>query len=118
MRQAGVLAAAALYALDNHVERLAEDHRNARALADAVAATPGLRLTPPDVQTNILIITVERELGTAADVAEALRQRGVLVLATAPQQVRAVTHLDLSAAQSERAADLIRKAVRRPAAVG
>jgi len=113
MRQAGVLAAAALYALDHHVERLAEDHRNARILARAVADTPGLRLTPPEPPTNILIVHIEPRLGTAADVATALKEQGVLVLPTAPQTIRLVTHLDVSAAQAERAAEIIRRTCRR-----
>src|SRR5262249_23837066 len=82
VRPAGVLAAAALYALDHHLERLAEDHRNARVLARGVADTPGLKLTPPEPQTNILIVQIEPRLGTSADVAAALKERGVLVLPT------------------------------------
>ncbi len=113
MRQAGVLAAAALYALENHVERLAEDHRNAQVIAQAVADTPGLRLDPPDVETNLIFFVVDAELGTAKDVAAALKQRGVLAMATAPQKIRACTHLDVSAAQAERAADAVRQAVKR-----
>jgi threonine aldolase len=108
MRQAGVLAAAALFALDHHIDRLAEDHRNARTLAEAIADTPGLRLTPPDVQTNILIIQVDPKLGTAAAVQKNLQEQGVLVLTTGPQTLRAVTHLDVSAAQIERAASVFR----------
>jgi threonine aldolase len=111
MRQAGVIAAAALYALDHHVNRLAEDHRNARVIAQAVADTPGLRLTPPEVDTNIVIFHIDPELGTAQDMANALQARGVLVLAFAAQSIRACTHLDVSAAQAERAAEVLRKAV-------
>ncbi|MBY0527627.1 MAG: low-specificity L-threonine aldolase [Gemmataceae bacterium] len=111
MRQAGVLAAAALYAMDHHVERLAEDHRNARVLAQAVAATHGLRLDPEDVETNIVYFHIDPELGSAKDVASTLRQRGVLVHPTAPQTIRMCTHLDVSAAQAERAAATIRQAV-------
>src|SRR5207244_3577869 len=73
MRQAGVLAAAALHALENHVERLAEDHRHARVLAQAVADTPGLRLDPPEVDTNLVWFLVDSELGTAKELAAALR---------------------------------------------
>ncbi len=113
MRQAGVVAAAALYALDQHVERLAEDHRNAQVLAQAVAATPGLRLRPPDVETNLVWFEVDRDLGTARDVADALKRRGVLVQAAGPQMIRACTHLDVTAAQAERAADALRQAVPR-----
>jgi threonine aldolase len=111
MRQAGVLAAAALYALDHHIERLAEDHRNAQIIAQAIADTPGLRLVPPEVETNLVWFRVEGELGTAKDVATALKERGVLVLESGPQKLRACTHLDVSAAQAERAAEVIRRVV-------
>jgi threonine aldolase len=116
LRQVGVLAAAALYALDNHIERLAEDHKNAQTIAQAIAQTPGLRLDPPDVETNLIWFQVEPELGTAKDVAALLKQRGVLVHAAGPQMLRACTHLDVSAAQAERAAEVIRSALRRPVA--
>lgn len=109
MRQAGVLAAAALYALDHHIERLAEDHRNAQTIARAVADTPGLRLAPPDVETNLVWFRVEREIGTAEDVAAALKECGVLVQVLGPQTLRACTHLDVSATQVERAAEMIRR---------
>ena len=59
MRQAGVIAAAALYALDHHVERLADDHRNAQVIAQAIADTPGLRLDPPEVETNLIWFEVD-----------------------------------------------------------
>ncbi len=112
MRQAGVLAAAALYALDHHVDRLAEDHRNAQAIARAIRDTPGLRLVPPEVDTNLIWFEVDRELGTASKVAAALKERGVLVHGAGPQVLRACTHLDVSAAQAERAAEVFRKVVR------
>jgi threonine aldolase len=114
MRQAGVLAAAALYALDHHVERLAEDHRKAQVLAQAVADTPGLRLDPPEVDTNLVWFDVDPDLGSARDVAAALKALGVLVQAAGPQALRACAHLDVSAAQAERAAEAIRKAARAP----
>jgi threonine aldolase len=115
MRQAGVLAAAALYALDHHLDRLAEDHRNAQVLAEAVRQTPGLRLAPPEVDTNLVWFDVERELGTAAGVAAALKERGVLVHPAGPQRLRACTHLDVSPAQAERAAEALRQVARAPA---
>jgi threonine aldolase len=117
MRQAGVAAAGALYALENHVERLAEDHCNARVIAAAVADTPGLRLDPPEVETNLIWIEVDPDLGTAKDVAAALKEQGVLVHTPGPQTLRACTHLDVSAAQAERAAETIRRAVPRLAPV-
>jgi threonine aldolase len=113
MRQAGVVAAAALYALDHHVERLAEDHRNAQTIARAIADTPGLTLTPPEVETNLIWFEVDRERCTAKTLATALKERGVLIHAAGPQRLRACTHLDVSAAQAERAAEAIRRAVPR-----
>jgi threonine aldolase len=111
MRQAGILAAAALHALDHHVERLAEDHRNAQVIAGAIADTPGLRLTPPVVETNLVWFEVDPDLGTAKDVAAALKEKGILVHTSGQQAMRACTHLDVSAAQAERAADAIRRVV-------
>src|SRR3954470_1049200 len=113
MRQAGVLAAAALYALDHHLDRLADDHRNARTIAQGIADTPGLRLAPPDPQTNILFVEVDPGRGTARDLQAALKERGVLVNATAPTRIRIVTHLDVSSAQAERAAEVFRRVVQR-----
>ena len=118
MRQAGTIAAAALYAIDHHIDRLAEDHRNAQILAEAIADTPGLRLDPPEVETNLLWFEVEPSRGTAREVADALRQRGVLVHLAGPQTLRACTHLDVSAAQAERAADAIRRLAAVPAVAG
>ena len=91
MRQAGIIAAAGLYALDHHVARLADDHRRARRLADGLAACPGVRLDPATVETNIVVFGVDR----AAAVAGALERRGVRIGAIAPNAMRAVTHLDV-----------------------
>jgi threonine aldolase len=113
MRQAGIAAAAALFALDQHIDRLAEDHHNARVIAQAIADTPGLRLDPPEVETNLVWFEVDPDLGTARAVATTLKQRGVLVHAAGPQVLRACTHLDVSAVQAERAAETIRQAVQR-----
>jgi len=103
MRQAGVLAAAAIYALDHNVERLADDHRNARRLARALCDMPGLTVDLEAVRTNILYIDVDASRWTAARFAERLEQAGVRMLATATQRLRAVTHLDVSAEDIERA---------------
>ena len=118
MRQAGILAAAVLHALENHIDRLADDHRHAKLLAQAVADTPGLKLDPPDIQTNILFFDIDPALGTAKDVAAALKQNGVRVHPTSPQTVRCCTHLDVSPAQAERAAEVIRQTVSRMAPAG
>jgi threonine aldolase len=110
MRQAGIAAAAALYALDHHIERLAEDHRNARVIAQAIADTPGLHLDPPEVETNLIWFEVDPEVGTAKEIAASLKQRGILISAAGSYRLRACTHLDVSAAQAERAAETIRQA--------
>ncbi|MCC7291879.1 MAG: aminotransferase class I/II-fold pyridoxal phosphate-dependent enzyme [Phycisphaerales bacterium] len=107
MRQAGILAAAALYALDHHVERLADDHHNARRLAQIISALPGIQVDPRRVQTNIVFFDVDAAMSTAATLCEALKARGVWVLPVGPQTVRAVTHLDVSAEQIDAAGQVM-----------
>ncbi len=109
MRQAGVIAAAALYALENHVERLADDHAHARLLARAVEETEGLGLESGSVETNLVWIAVDPSLGTAPAVAARLREEGVLVSALAPRVLRACTHLDVSREDVEYAAAVLRR---------
>jgi threonine aldolase len=109
MRQAGILAAGALYALEHNIDRLADDHANARTLAASVRGCRGLSLEPESIDTNIVIFRVARELGTAAELADKLRERGVLVLAFGVQQIRAVTHLDVSADDVGRAGEVLRE---------
>ncbi|MBA4067384.1 MAG: low-specificity L-threonine aldolase [Isosphaera sp.] len=108
MRQAGFLAAACLYALDHHVARLAEDHANARLIAAAVRDVPGLALTPPEVETNLVWFTADARHGSARDVADRLRAGGVLVAALGPNVLRAVAHLDVTREQCAKAAEVIR----------
>jgi threonine aldolase len=107
MRQAGIIAAGALYALEHHIDRLADDHANARILADTIRATPGLKLDPEVVDTNIVIFDIDPELGTATAFSARLRDEGVLMNANGPQRIRAVTHLDVSREQVQRAAEVI-----------
>lgn len=99
MRQAGVLAAAALYALDNHVERLPEDHANARRLAEGLAAFGPFRPVPP--QTNIVVVDVLE--GRVDDWVAAFAAEGVLAVAFGPGRFRMVTHLDISRADVDEA---------------
>jgi threonine aldolase len=103
MRQAGILAAAALYALEHNVARLAEDHENARRLARGLAEIEGILLDPRQVETNIVIFELAENMPTAREFVERLRQRGVWMLAIGPRQVRAVTHLDVSREGVDRA---------------
>ncbi|MDA1054512.1 MAG: GntG family PLP-dependent aldolase [Planctomycetota bacterium] len=107
MRQVGIIAAGALYAMQHHRERLTEDHANAQILADAVRATDGIRLLTPEVDTNIVFIEVDPALGTAAEFVTGLQQEGVLALAITPTRVRAVTHLDVDESAMRRAAEVI-----------
>jgi threonine aldolase len=103
MRQAGVLAAAGLLALEQMPARLADDHANARLLAEAVAALPRVDLRLAHVQTNIVIFSL-RDNGDAAAAVHALRQGGVLSSAVGPHSIRFVTHHDVSREDCERAA--------------
>lgn len=107
MRQVGIIAAGALYAMENHRERLTEDHANAQILADAIRTTDGVRLLTPEIDTNIVFIEVDPLLGTAAEFVTMLQQEGVLTLAITPTRVRAVTHLDVDASAMRRAAEVI-----------
>jgi len=107
MRQVGILAAAGIYALTHHVDRLVEDHDNARRLARGLARMPGIRLDPERVVTNIVIFDVaETGLG-AYRVVERLSREGVLVIPFGPTTVRAVTHLDVSATDIDRALEIM-----------
>lgn len=109
MRQSGVLAAAALWALDHNLSRIGEDHEHARLLADRLTACPAVRPLPPE--TNVVMIDLVRETDTAETVIPKLAQVGVLVVPFGPRRVRAVTHLDASRADVERAAKLIAQVV-------
>ena len=110
MRQGGIIAAAALFALDNHVDRLAEDHANAKILAEAFANAKGLSLPYGVPETNMLFADVDPSIGDAKLVADKLRENGILVLAVAPQRIRAVTHLDVTEADMHTASRAIQQA--------
>jgi threonine aldolase len=103
MRQAGIIAAGALYAVEHNIERLADDHANARHLAAALAALPGISIDVSSVETNIVILDIDARLGTAAAFLAQMKERGVWMLPLGPQRVRAVTHLDVSRVQIDRA---------------
>ncbi|MGH6660546.1 MAG: threonine aldolase family protein [Rhodospirillales bacterium] len=108
MRQAGILAAAGLYALDHHVERLAEDHDNARVFARSIADIPGIRLDPAEVETNLVFFDVKGTGRTGNDVAGRLRARGVRIGVEDTYRMRAATHLDVDRAGVEEAAEVLR----------
>ncbi|MSR54858.1 MAG: aminotransferase class I/II-fold pyridoxal phosphate-dependent enzyme [Gemmataceae bacterium] len=108
MRQVGILAAGAIHALDHHVSRLADDHRHAKILAQAIQDSPGLRLDPPFVETNLVWFEVDPALASAPIFANRLREKGILVHPAGPTTLRACTHLDVSIEQTAYAADMIR----------
>jgi threonine aldolase len=111
MRQAGILAAAGLLSLEKMVDRLADDHRNARRLAEALAGLPGIRIDLNRVQTNIVIFHVDRPGGAAA-LAEGGRARKVKMGAFSPTGIRCVTHKDVDSEDIDRAIDAVREIVR------
>ncbi|HLL22007.1 MAG TPA: GntG family PLP-dependent aldolase, partial [Kofleriaceae bacterium] len=105
MRQAGILAAAGLHALAHHRARLVDDHANARALAEALAAAKGVTVDVARVHTNIVMIDLAR--GTGEAVVALARDEGVLLGTAGPQRIRAVTHLDVDRDGVMRAAKVI-----------
>ena len=115
MRQAGVLAAAGLIALEEMPKRLGEDHANARMLAEAVAECEGAEIDLAGVQTNIVIFHLKDE-GDAAGMVKALREQGILASAVGPHAVRLVTHFDVSQADCRRAAQVLTGLLERVAA--
>jgi threonine aldolase len=113
MRQNGIFSAAALYAIDHHLARLADDHANARLLAERLAESGSVRLDLATVQTNIVVFHLPDTLAIDAPTLSAkARERGVLVNAFGPRTVRAVTHLDVTHAQCERAAAVLAELLR------
>jgi threonine aldolase len=109
MRQVGIIAAGALFALEHHIDRLSDDHVNAQILADAFVTTDGFTLDCGPVETNLVWVRVDPSVGTAAEVAAFLRSRNILVSLPGTQVLRACTHLDLTREQVEYAADVIRQ---------
>ncbi len=93
LRQSGILAAGCMYALDHHVDRLAEDHANAQLLARGLAGLPGVRLDPAAVETNLVFFEVDDAPGLVRRIADRVE-----IQASGPTQIRAVTHLDVSRA--------------------
>ena len=113
MRQAGIIAAAGIYALDHHLERLREDHQNAKLLAVGLKEFKGVSIDPRHVETNIVIFGIADARITAPKVAEAIKKEGVLIHALGKTQIRLVTHLDVTAEDIEKALKAFIKAVGR-----
>ncbi|MDX6244312.1 MAG: hypothetical protein QOE76_2035 [Frankiales bacterium] len=109
MRQAGILAAAGLFALDHHVERLAEDHRRAAALAEALASAVDGLTAPDEVDTNIVVLDLRATPYTGAELAALCRAEGLLVSVVGPRRVRLLTHLDVDDAGIAFATDVLQR---------
>jgi threonine aldolase len=96
MRQVGIIAAAGLYALDHHLERLKQDHQNAKRLAVGLKELKGVSIDPKFVETNIVIFDVIETGMTGFQIAEAMKNHGILIHAFGKTQIRLVTHLDVT----------------------
>jgi threonine aldolase len=113
MRQIGFLAAAGIYALDHHIDRMEEDHRKAKKLAQGFAGIKNLLIHPEEVETNILFFDVSPAERTAQEVAAALREKGVRVHPTAKTRIRCVAHLDVSSDDIDRALEAVKEVMKR-----
>jgi len=113
MRQAGILAAAGLYALKNNLSRLAEDHENARAVAASLAGLKEVVLDLKTVQTNIVIFHMAQGAADAAAIAARAKAEGVLLTVFGPRTLRAVAHLDVSREQCRRAGEILNRVIER-----
>lgn len=113
LRQAGIVAAAAVYALENNIERLADDHRNAKTLAGGLASIDGIHCDAVSVESNLVFFEVDSRFGTAVQFSNALRQAGVYIGPMGGQRLRAVTHLDVDAADIPTALDAVRSCLAR-----
>jgi threonine aldolase len=112
LRQAGILAAAGVYALDHNLDRLDEDHTNARLIAGRICDLPGVKLDLKTVQTNIIILNLDNDAPDAPEIAARAKDNGVLVSVFGPKKLRAVTHLDVSRSDCNRAAEALARALR------
>ncbi|HEX9655100.1 MAG TPA: low-specificity L-threonine aldolase [bacterium] len=108
MRQAGILAAAARYALQHNFDRLHEDHLNARFLAEELCTIPGIKLDLEAVQTNIVIFDIEESGTSVQEILQKLKENGVLVVPFGSTRIRAVTHLDVNREEIKRAIRVVR----------
>lgn len=114
MRQSGILAAAALYALKHNRERMVNDHANAKRLAQGLAGIGGIKVDAAEVETNMVFFDLDPSLPmNAAELVERIKARGVWMMATAPRRIRAVTHLDVRDEMIPRAVEAVGEATKR-----
>ena len=111
LRQSGIVAAAAIYALENNVARLKDDHANASQLATGLASIQGIRIDVERVKSNLVFFEIEAGLGRAIQLAGALKEQGVLIGPMGGQRMRAVTHLDVTTANIAKTGEVIRHCI-------
>jgi len=109
MRQAGILAAAGIIALEKMTQRLRDDHANARSLAEGLAEVAGIAINPAKVVTNILVFDISGTRMDSTEFTQKLAQRNVLAGGVTPEAVRFVTHYDVARADCERALEVVRE---------
>jgi threonine aldolase len=109
MRQAGIIAAAGIYALDHHIDRLKEDHQHAKRFALGLKEIKGVSIEPEEVETNILIFDVAETKMTPAQIRDEMKKEGILIHAVGKTRIRLVTHLDVSKEDIETALKAFRK---------
>jgi threonine aldolase len=114
MRQVGIIAAAGIYAMENNFNRLVEDHRNAKALAQGLSKIPGIFVDLESVQTNIVVIDIKEGGMEVADALNKLRGRGVLAVPFGKTQIRCVTHLDVDRDDIYRALEVFKQVFGNP----
>ena len=113
MRQVGIVAAAAIYALEKNIDRLQDDHNNAKTLAQGLAEIDGVHCDPTAVESNLVFFEIDSQLGTAVQMSSTSKEQGVLIGPMGGQRLRAVTHLDVDAADIVRTLDVVRDCVNR-----
>lgn len=109
LRQAGMMAAAAIYALEHHIERLRDDHDNARAFAETISNIDGIHINVEHVESNLVFFELDPERGTSAQLSARLLERGVKINPSGSQRLRACTHLDVTREDVLRAAEAVRE---------
>lgn len=107
MRQVGLFIAAGLYALDNNMNKLANDHANVSAIAERIMTSNRIIVEMSSVQTNILVFNLASQAIDAPTLVDRAKERGLLVFAFGPRTIRLVTHLDVSSEECERAAEIL-----------
>ncbi|RPI89015.1 MAG: low specificity L-threonine aldolase, partial [Planctomycetaceae bacterium] len=111
LRQAGIVAAAAVYALEHHIDRLRIDHDHAQLFANRIEQVDGIVCDASEIETNLVFFEVDPKLGNASQLSTRLKEKGVLINATGPQRLRACTHLDVTREDALRAAEAISETV-------